>query len=326
MAQLDPPHWASRYFGHGGVRHSVQPDAFGVLRHRGRPWACSLEWERRAVRPSWMAARLAPYLRYYASPRPTDGHGVRPAVLAVFEDDIAAAHFLRVARKESARARVELPLRVSHRTLIEREGPLGHAWRAPAGEPPVPVRLSRSFPTSVRPSRPTRCVRRRRPATPLQSSLTVEGELPADGLAAFGDDGSVESVFEQARQVATEGEALLVDEDWHAPEPEPTAAAVATAEPVPHDDVGEKQRTLFSWAEFMAGETPEPEPRRRRHKAPTLSLFERALRRACGRGATIPEHPAVYCYVSKSPCSRRRAFKCAMSLEPLSLLQAGHSS
>ena len=70
-------------------------------------------------------------------------------------------------------------------------------------------------------------------AKKLQSSLAVEGELPADGLAAYGDagddlllalarkiiageedDGSVESVFAQARQVAAEAEELLVDAEW----------------------------------------------------------------------------------------------------------------
>ena len=80
-------------------------------------------------------------------------------------------------------------------------------------------------------------------AKKLQSYLAVEGELPEDGLAAFGDDGddlmlalarkivagdqdagSVKSVFEQARQVAAEAEALLVGDGWHAPEP--VAAAV----------------------------------------------------------------------------------------------------
>ena len=59
-------------------------------------------------------------------------------------------------------------------------------------------------------------------ARKLQSSLAVEGELPADG-------------------------------------PEP-------------------QRSLCSWAEFLAQESPEPKPRRRR-EAPTLSLFEWALNR-----------------------------------------------
>ena len=143
-------------------------------------------------------------------------------------------------------------------------------------------------------------------AQKLQSSLAVEGELPEDGLAAYGDEGddlvlvlalarkivagaedadSVESVFEQARQVAAEAEALLVDEGWHAPEPEPVVidAEAAPVGVAPADDrredVGERQRSLVSWAEFMAGEPDEPEPRRRRDEAPTLSLFEWALER-----------------------------------------------
>ena len=138
-------------------------------------------------------------------------------------------------------------------------------------------------------------------AQKLQSSLAVEGELPEDGLAAYGDDGddlmlalarkivageeedgSVESVFEQARQVAAEAEALLVDEGWHAPEPEPVAAqpvAVGAAADDRRDEDGGRQRTLFSWAEFMAGEQEEPPKRQRRDEAPTLSLFEWALER-----------------------------------------------
>ena len=140
-------------------------------------------------------------------------------------------------------------------------------------------------------------------AQKLQSSLAVEGELPADGLAAHGDDGddlmlalarkivageeesdSVESVFAQARQVAAEAESLLVDEGWHAPEPEPVAVDVATAPAVDaatDAEAPEPQRSLFSWAEFMAGEPEEPQrPRgRRRNEAPTSSLFEWALER-----------------------------------------------
>ncbi len=136
VAQLDPPHRASRYFRHRDRLHSVHPDAFGLLRREGRPWAFFLEWERRAVRPSTMAARLAPYLRYYASPRPTDDHGLRPDVLVVFEGELAADHFLRVAAEQMRRARVDLPLRVSHRALLEQMGPLGQAWRHPSGDVP----------------------------------------------------------------------------------------------------------------------------------------------------------------------------------------------
>ncbi len=130
-------------------------------------------------------------------------------------------------------------------------------------------------------------------AKKLQSSLAVEGELPEDGLAAYGDDGddlmlalarkivageedagSVESVFEQARQVAAAAEALLVDEGWHAPEPVAAESVmVGAGAGERRDDAPEGQRSLFSWAEFMA---QEPKPQRRRG-TPTLSLFEWAL-------------------------------------------------
>ncbi len=134
VAQLDPPHRASRYFRHGdrpagrGGTRSVHPDAFGLLRRGNATWPFFLEWERRAVRPTTMAARLAPYLRYYASHRPTDDHGARPDVLVVFQDEIAASHFLRVAEREMERTAVEVPLWVSHERLLQRAGPLGRAW------------------------------------------------------------------------------------------------------------------------------------------------------------------------------------------------------
>ena len=89
-------------------------------------------------------------------------------------------------------------------------------------------------------------------AKKLQSSLAVEGELPEDGLAAFGDDGddlmlalarqivsgektdadgeSVEDVFAQARDAEASAEEFLVDDDWKAvesgPELEPVVVEV----------------------------------------------------------------------------------------------------
>ena len=135
--QLDPPRRASRYFSYFGGMRSVHPDAFGILRREGVVWPFFLAWERRAVRPATMAHRLAPYLRYYSSHRPTDDHGAAPAVLVVFDDDIAQTHFLRVAREEMDRVRVAVPLLASHRGLLERRGPLGRAWLAPGGFEPV---------------------------------------------------------------------------------------------------------------------------------------------------------------------------------------------
>ncbi len=131
VSQLDPPRRASRYFRHQDRMRSVNPDAFGLLRKDGAAWPFLLEWERRAVRPSTMSDRLAPYLRYFSSHRPTDDHGVLPSVLVVFDDDIAATHFLRVAREEMQSARVAVPLWVSHREAVEQMGPLGSAWRSP---------------------------------------------------------------------------------------------------------------------------------------------------------------------------------------------------
>ena len=140
IVQLDPLRRASRHFRHDGGMRAVNPDAFGVLTKGDTRWSFFLEWERRAVRPSTMSARLAPYLRYFSSLRPTDDHGVRPAVLVVFDDDIAATHFLHVAREEMRPDGVTVPLWVSHREAIDALGPLGRAWRAPTDwESPQPL-------------------------------------------------------------------------------------------------------------------------------------------------------------------------------------------
>ena len=81
-------------------------------------------------------------------------------------------------------------------------------------------------------------------AKKLQSSLAVEGELPEDGLAAYGDDGddlmialarkivsgeaddaeNVESAFAQARELEASAQELLVDDGWRIVDPEPAAA------------------------------------------------------------------------------------------------------
>ncbi len=102
-------------------------------------------------------------------------------------------------------------------------------------------------------------------AKKLQSSLAVEGELPEDGLAAYGDDGddlmmalarkivsgeeddaeTVEQVFAAARNAEATSEELLVDDGWKAVEVGPETIGVnsnghhdaigPTVEPVPVD-------------------------------------------------------------------------------------------
>ena len=131
VVQFDPPHRASRHFWHRDKLRSIHPDVFGMLRKDGKNMPFFLEWERRAVRPGTMAARLAPYLRYYSSKQPLDDHGAQPLVLMVFDDPLVEARFLGVARSELEMTRVDVPLWVSHREVLEENGPLGPAWRNP---------------------------------------------------------------------------------------------------------------------------------------------------------------------------------------------------
>ena len=173
-------------------------------------------------------------------------------------------------------------------------------------------------------------------AKKLQSSLAVEGELPEDGLAAYGDDGddlmmalarkivsgdeeetdgeTMEEVFAQARDAEATAEELLVDDGWKIVEVEPetvgvngngtdghgdalgpTVELVLGNEQLPvngngsgavsasgngnghHAGESEPQRTLFSWAEFMAEGPVKPRGRRRKPQPATLSMSEWAL-------------------------------------------------
>ena len=138
VSQVSPPHHAARYFRYRGRMRSIHPDALAVVRVGNKPHPFFLEWERRALNPSTMAARLAPYLRYSSSNQPLDDHGHRPLVLVVFDDPLAEANFLGVARSEMERVKVSVPLWASYRDLwasyrerLESVGPLGAAWRNP---------------------------------------------------------------------------------------------------------------------------------------------------------------------------------------------------
>ena len=155
-------------------------------------------------------------------------------------------------------------------------------------------------------------------AQKLQSSLAVEGELPEDGLAAYGNDGddlmpalarklvsdeedadSVESVFAQAQRVAADAEALLVNDDWQRAEPEPQPLVVtlpsdrheeSVLELAPcggHHSAPEPQQTLFTWAEFMAKQPEQPKRRGCKHPPTSQSLFEWALEQEQGAALAV---------------------------------------
>ena len=146
-------------------------------------------------------------------------------------------------------------------------------------------------------------------AQKLQSSLAVEGDLPEDGLAAYGDtgddlmmalarklvsgetdDAEVEDIFRQAQQVVAEADHLLVDADWE--RAEPAAEPLSLSPPSDRQDSSavemvpcgghhgqDEQQTLFSWAEFLAERPEEPKPRGRNPRPVGPSLFDWALER-----------------------------------------------
>ena len=145
-------------------------------------------------------------------------------------------------------------------------------------------------------------------AQKLQSSLAVEGELPEDGLAGYGDTGDdlmmalarklvagdaedepVEDIFRQAQEIAAQADQLLVDDDWHGVEPGPQLVALPSGgdlepalAPAPSGHLPaepDPQQSLFSWAEFLTEPDEQPKRGGRRSGQTGPSLFDWALER-----------------------------------------------
>ena len=151
-------------------------------------------------------------------------------------------------------------------------------------------------------------------AKKLQSSLAVEGELPEDGLAAYGDDGddlmmalarkivsgdeedeteTVEAVFAQARDAEASAEEYLVDDDWKAVEIEPEAIAVngngATATATTTTASG--RRSSSSWATATPAGQRQRERQRPPRRGPGAAAVAVLLGGVHGRGAGQAQGP-----------------------------------
>ena len=135
-------------------------------------------------------------------------------------------------------------------------------------------------------------------AKKMQSSLAVEGELPENGLTAFGDDtedlimtlarqivnetelnagNSLENIFARARESEQENERYLVDDDWGMDAAGPETEHELEPEPEPVQEKPEpEQPGIFSWTEFMA-QPVEATGRRRRKEPEAPSLFQWAV-------------------------------------------------
>ncbi len=123
-----------------------------------------------------------------------------------------------------------------------------------------------------------------------QSSLAVEGELPDDGLAGYGDTGD-DVMMALARKLAsgdaedepfgnvfgrTQPEPVLVAALW-------SGAELAGAALVPsgrhHSSEPREPATLFSWSEFLTEVDEQPKSGSRHAPQTGPSLFDWALER-----------------------------------------------
>ena len=126
------------YYYHG-TNYVVHPDASFTLDLRDGYRYCLLEFERRAITPKRVRARLENYRRYFASGWPERDHGGQlPPVLFVFQTPDAEDAFLRVAARSN-----RVPLSSSNLQTLTERGVLGDAWRLPPPNPADRVPLHR---------------------------------------------------------------------------------------------------------------------------------------------------------------------------------------
>ena len=134
LLELLPTSRSSIGYRYQGADYVIHPDATFWLSHQGdwRPYF--LEFERRAVTPTRVRARLKNYPRYFASGwADLDHAGQLPLVLFVFETHDAEESFLRAAGAHRLR------ICTSNLEMIDDLGVLREVWRWPP--PNAPDRL-----------------------------------------------------------------------------------------------------------------------------------------------------------------------------------------
>ena len=106
------------------TNYVVHPDAAFMLGRWGYTRHCLLEFERRAITPKRIRARLTNYRRYFRSGWPHRDHGgYNPLVLFVFETSRSEDAFRRIAATADCP-----PLLTSNNELINERGVLGDVW------------------------------------------------------------------------------------------------------------------------------------------------------------------------------------------------------
>ena len=121
---LQPTSRSTIGYKYSDINYVLHPDAAFILGRWGYTRHCLVEFERRAITPKRIHAKLLNYSRYYRSGWSDRDHGgYEPLVLFVFETPKSERSFLRVAT-----GIVTPPLLTTNNELIQQHGVLGDVW------------------------------------------------------------------------------------------------------------------------------------------------------------------------------------------------------
>ena len=139
---LQPTSRSTIGYKHNDTNYVLHPDAAFILGRWGYTRHCLLEFERRAITPKRIRAKLLNYSRYYRSGWSDRDHGgYEPLVLFVFETPKSERSFLRFIDGVNTS-----PLLTSNNELINRRGVLDDVWRTSGSEPENRLALRTYFP------------------------------------------------------------------------------------------------------------------------------------------------------------------------------------
>ena len=141
---LQPTSRSTIGYKYNDINYVLHPDAAFILGRWGYTRHCLLEFERRAITPVRIRAKLLNYRRYYLSGWSDRDHGGHePLVLFVFDTLRSERSFLRFIDGVNTS-----PLLTSNNELIIERGVLGDVWRTSASETQSRVALRASFPVA----------------------------------------------------------------------------------------------------------------------------------------------------------------------------------
>ena len=201
ILDLQPTSRSTIGYKYKDTNYVLHPDAAFLLGRWGYTRHCLLEFERRAITPKRIRARLTNYRRYFRSGWAVRDHGeYSPLVLFVFENANSERAFLRVA------AGVDIPtMLTSNNDLINQRGVLGEVWRTSAQQTHKRVALGRYVKVDK-----------------------VQSDDPGDSCREGGDKPDNSAIYVVRPLKGHEGDFVAVSDAQSKPETTPSLAPTGT--------------------------------------------------------------------------------------------------